>query len=229
MTGTFFSDFGTSISEIGRLAIIVTAAVCLVSAGVDIAAWMNGGSLPFLAFIFLALVPAYVGAIYLAIMSILSRSPTMAGYLRFLGATVLTFAPIGIAVGAHFVLGEQGVPIIVVMVILGLMAIVILPAWPVAQALSPAPLSPLRVFKATKGHRWGLVIGTSAVSAFNKFDMDVAAAGSVIEAFLRGLGATGIGTISAAVLAAFTATAFRFAIRNDPGLYGVEHSSVVQS
>jgi hypothetical protein len=116
----------------------------------------------------------------LAVMSILSRPPMMAGYLCFLGATVLTFAPIGIAIGIHFGLGEQGSPIIVIMVILELMAIVILPAWPVAQAISPVPLSPLHILKATKGHRWGLVRGTSVVSAFNKFDMDVAEADSTI-------------------------------------------------
>lgn len=229
MTGTFFSEFGTSISEIGRLALIVAAAVCLASAGIDIAAWMNGGSLPFFTFIFMALVPAYVGAIYLAITSILCRHPTVTGYLRFLGTTVLTFAPFGIAIGAYFSFGEQGVSIIVVMAILGLAAIWMLPAWPVAQALSPAPLSPLRVFKATKGHRWGLIIGTSVVSTFNKFDMDVAAAGSATEALLRGVGAAGIGTIAIAVVAAFTATAFRFAVRNDAGLHGTEHSSIAQS
>ena len=226
MTGTFFSDFGASISEVGRRSILVTAAVCLASAGVDVAAWMNGGSLPFFAFISAALIPAYVGAIYLGVMSILSLLPTMAGYLRFLCATVLTFAPIGIAIGAHFGLGEQGVPIIVIMAALGLMAIVILPAWPVAQALSSTPLSPLRVFMATKGHRWGLVIGTFAVSAFNKFDMDIPAASNATEALLRGLGAAGIGTISAAVLGAFTATAFRFAVRNDSSLRGTGRSHV---
>lgn len=227
--GTFFSEFGTSISEVGRLALIIAAAICLASAGVDVAIWVNGGSLPFTAFIFMALIPAYVGAIYLATLSILCRNPTATGYLRFLAATAMTVAPFGIAIGAYFSLGEQGGPISVVMAILGLTAIWMLPAWPIAQALSTTPLSPWRVFKATSGHRWGLIIGASAVSAFNKFDMDIAKASSTAEALLRGVGEAGIGTIAIAVLAAFTATAFRFALRNDPGLYGTEHSRTAKS
>lgn len=226
MMGTFFSEFGTAIGENGRFAMIVIAAVCLASAGIDIATWVNGGSLPFLSFYLVAIIPAYIGAIYLATLSILCRQPTLTGYLRFLGATVLTLTPFGVAIGSYLILGEQGVPILVVMVILGLAAVWMLPAWLTAQSISPVPLSPLRVLSATKGHRWGLIVGTSCVSAFNKFDMDVAAAGSGAEALLRGIGEAAIGTIAAATLAALTATAFRFAVRNDPGLDGTEHQRI---
>lgn len=218
----FFSDFTASATEISRSALIMIVVVCFASTGADIAAWAWGKSLPFLPLTFAAFVPAYVGAIYLAVMSILSRWSTFPGYLRFLATTVLTFAPFGIAVGAYYATPDQAVPIIVVIVIIGIIAIIMLPAWPAAQALCPAALSPLRVLKATKGHRWGLILGTSAVSAINKIDMKVAEAGSANEAILGALVAAALGIISTVLLAVLTAMAFRYAVRNDPDLYGSE-------
>lgn len=108
-------------------------ALCLASTVTDVAARGWGGPLPFLPLTFAAFVPAYVGAIYLAVISILSRRCTVPGYLRFLASTVLTFAPIGVAVGAYYAIPDQAVPIIVVMVVLALIAIIMLSAWPAAQ------------------------------------------------------------------------------------------------
>ncbi len=110
---------------------------------------------------------------YLLTLEMIMRAPSVAGFIRFLAVNVILFVPLTISIGSAWVLPPLvGKPVSAVILIAGLFVsvavLLIFRAWPVAQALCSNLVSPLEVFRATKGHRWSLIWVPGIVGGIDK-------------------------------------------------------------
>jgi hypothetical protein len=197
-------------------------------ASTDVVEWWQGGELGPVAWGYAGLqILMIFGTIYLAASDIMGRRPSFLGFLRFITATVILLLPIAATFGVLLLfksLMSEGVRLAIFLIGLfsGLAFITLLPAWPLAQAAQATFVSPLSVFRATRGHRGGLIFISFALGAINKADFipKMQPANSVGEVVLIATGQTLMSLISIALTAIIAATALQFATRNDASLDG---------
>jgi hypothetical protein len=106
----------------------------------------------------------------------------------------------------------------------GVVLVVMLPAWPIEQSQSARFISPLRALEATKGHRIYLFILTGLASSVDRLVPTLTAIhnpSQVVLSLAENTVANAFGNLFAAGVAA---SAFMFAIKNDPLLAGEELS-----
>ncbi len=79
-------------------------------------------------------------------------------------------------------------------------------------------VSPFLVFRATRGHRWGLAIMTMIASAAGKSVPGLETADEFGRAVLLGVGNVLVDLFGFAIVTSSTATAWIFAAANNPAL-----------
>ncbi len=155
-------------------------------------------------------------------MGILQRRVVLSEFLRFASVFVITTIPI-LAVGAiapAAASNDRYIALLLFAGVTGLMLMVLLPAWPVIAAVVPKTVSPIRVFRATSGHRWGLVCTAVIGSVGNRLTPDIhTATDGGKAAFICQLGAL-LTVYSLAIAIGTAATAWQFAAKNDESLMG---------
>jgi hypothetical protein len=210
---------------IPRSARLMMIAVAVISAFFDVAYWAEGWK-PWPAG-FLLLVPSALGIStveYLGIVGVLRARPSLVAYIRFACTSALVLLPAVLAISVLFAAPAVGrstaLLAFIIGILVGLVFIVFLPAWPVAQAFSSSVVMPTKIFRATSGFRWGLVGAVILLSAFNRQDLipPVDHAKDIAHASAYAAGEAIISTLSMMYTAAVAATAFLFACRNE-GLY----------
>jgi hypothetical protein len=209
-------------------------AVAVVSALADVVYWAEGWK-PWPAGLLL-LIPsalAISGVEYLGIVGVLRARPSVVAYIRFAFTSALMLLPALLAILVLFASPAVGrsaaLLTFVIGIIVGLVVIAFLPAWPVAQAFSSSVVMPTKIFKATSGFRWGLIGAVILLSAFNRQDLipPVDHAKDIAHASAYAAGEAVISTLSMMYTAAVAATAFLFACRNDADLYPPDTSGDV--
>lgn len=162
---------------------------------------------------------AWLAATYGGITAIIARPASLAGSLRFfLTAMVLGVPFLAFFVGTLLLVGKPGGQLMIIALLLWMPVLLIMPAWPVAAALSPGFVSPLRLFRATRGHRRGLVLAGFLASAPSKMVSDLGPAATSGVAGFHWLLDTGASVLTLALATSTAATAWRYAVSNDPGL-----------
>jgi hypothetical protein len=162
----------------------------------------------------------WVAALYAGAMAILAHRASWAGGARYMGAQLLIVVP---AIAALRLIVQEGQSpgltlLSLVVLLLAVPSALLLPAWPLAVSLSAGAPSPLRVFRATKGHRWGLIgAAILATAPFRTMPdiMTTTDSGTASFYFLLGSALSAFNLIIATGTAA---TAWQFTIRNDPAL-----------
>jgi hypothetical protein len=199
---------------------------------VDVAYWAKGWKLwPAGLLLFVPYATAVSGVEYLGITGVLRSRPSVAAYIRFACTSLLVVLPAMLGLGALFaapVIGRfTALLAFGVGVVVAIAVIAFLPAWPVAQSFSSSLVTPVKVFKATQGFRWGLLGAAILLSVFNRQDLipAVAKATDFSHAFAYAAGEAGINSLSMMYTAAVAATAFIFACRNDKDLYPASDGS----
>ncbi|MXP29603.1 hypothetical protein GRI58_12325 [Porphyrobacter algicida] len=102
-----------------------------------------------------------------------------------------------------------------------------LSGWPLAQTVGQGLVSPLRVLKASKGHRWGLFAASYLSTAINKIFPATDTAKSFKQAMLLGVGNGAVTAASLLILAIVASTAWKFACQNDPTLCEESNTCIV--
>jgi hypothetical protein len=162
---------------------------------------------------------AWAAATYTGLTAIIARPTSVSGGLRFLGAEMLLWVPfVATLVGMLLLEGEPGAMVLAGTIILLLPVMMLLPAWPVAVSVSRNIVSPLRVFRATKGHRWGLVMASIVASAPNRLTPDFATATDGGVAGFYWLLDAALTVFTLIMATSTTATAWQYAVRNDEGV-----------
>lgn len=223
---SLFQSATASWQKVPRPAWILALLSGALSASVDVAFWASGREIGWIYAAPLVLLAAiWLAAIYLGAIGIVGRAPTGKGYLTFLISSLVLLLPIALAIAVP-ILGKpvltEGVrvSILVIGLLVGLAMISLLPAWPLAQAIAGRFIPPSQVFRATKGHRWSLVFISFALSGISnsKLIPEMSKASNIGEAILIGLGDTLMGLAVLGLTASIAATAWLFALRNDPTL-----------
>ena len=215
-----------NIAKIPRIALAAILGTAIVLALVDVGCWSENWK-PGLAE--LPLIIPYAAAVsaveYLAVVSIIGVKPTISSYGRFVITALLVISPLIVSVGLLFtapVIGRGlALTAFFVLAAAGFLIAAWLPAWPAAQSISATLINPVRIFKATRGHRWGLIGMALVLSAINRQKLipDVDKAGDLAHAFAYAAGEAGTNAISMIYTAAVAATAYAFTCRNDEDLY----------
>ena len=226
--GTLFEEAFANWNKIPgsawRLALL---AACL-SASIDVTFWARGGHLSWMvAVAYLPISVLWTAAAYVGTLGIAHRPVSVGGYFRFLASYVAILIPLiaaivfpllaGGDVSRNVRYGVFGIGLLV-----GLLIVSLLPAWLVAQSLSARLISPLKIVRATRGHRWSLIGLSLFVSALGdaKLFGDIRKAGNVGDALLAEGGSVLQSLLTFAVAASVAATAWHAAARAEPDLGG---------
>jgi hypothetical protein len=223
---SFTTSIAQSVAKIPRPALASMFAVSVVMALVDVAFWAEGWKpWPTGLWILAPEVLAISGVEYLGIVGVLGIKPSLQAYVRFACTSALLVLPVLLAIAVLFATpiigGGSALLTFGAGVLAGIAIIAFLPAWPIAQSVSSSIVTPMKVFRATRGFRWGLVGAAILLSVFNRQDLVPAVdkAPDLSHAFAYAAGEAGMSTLSMAYTAAVAATAFIFACRNDEDLY----------
>lgn len=214
-------EFGT----VPRRGLFCVAIVAVLTVSTDLFYWTNGSKFSDLHYAILGILifPWFV-AIYAVAMSMIERSLSVFGLFRFTAINIVTMAPILTCLAVLIYAARNGSQdgltslIVIVLLLIGLLFVAFLPAWPIAQAVSTRFVNPMRIVKATKGYRWSLILVFFTTSSVNKFAPSISSASNVGEAI-------GLASIDAIVTAATTlltasieVTAWKFASKRDASL-----------
>lgn len=138
---------------------------------------------------------------------------------------IAVFLPI--IVGATVILAflpsenkETVVSISLVFFGIGLLVVTFFPAFPLAQAVSTTAISPISIWRATKGHRWSLILITFATSSINKIVPATSKATNIGEAYLFAASNGLVGMFTGVLATCLGVTAWRYVVRNDRMLTG---------
>ncbi|AYJ85908.1 hypothetical protein D3Y57_07890 [Sphingomonas paeninsulae] len=163
-----------------------------------------------------------LATVYVVAMMIAEAPLSWLGGIRFLGIMALCVSiPLGLLFGGLLLLRTGGGITAVILglsLLAALIAIPLLSAWPVTQALSGVFVSPVRILRSTKGYRWGLFTASYASTVLNKILPATDTAKSGGQAIILAIGNGAISCISLLLLASIAATAWKFAIRQDATL-----------
>jgi hypothetical protein len=149
-------------------------------------------------------------------------------WLWLAGSTLALVSVLGITIGAAYglklALGTSvSAPALILLACISLLALMFFPAWPVAQMRTGRLINPWRIFRATKGYRWGLVLAFFVPGPVDKIAPPIGASTSVPDALFRFILDGLIGTVVMLVMCSIAATAWRFACLRDPTLQVRRH------
>lgn len=215
-----------NLARIPRDAWLVGLLACGVSASSDIALWLNGEE-PNWTWVapILVLAAVWLAAVYICAVGIARRSASLWGYSRFALTSVATVAPLiltlGLLVFAKPYLSEDArLWLLLTGVVIGFLFASLLAGWPMTQSTSSVFVSPLRVFRATRGHRGSLIFLGFAAGGIGRADMvpDISSANNFGEAVLIALADGLVGLLVLGLTAAIASAAWQFIIHADPSL-----------
>lgn len=223
---SFTNAIFQNVRQIPRSVIAAMFALAVIFALVDVGYWAEGWK-PWPTGLLLLFPYALALSVveYLGITGVLRTTPSMSAYIRFACTSALLILPVILSFGILFAAPIIGKPtaflVFGVGVIAGIGIIAFLPAWPVAQAFSPSIVTPTKIFRASRGFRWGLIGAAILLSVFNRQDLVPAVdkAADLSHALAYAAGEAGMSTLSMAYTVAVAAAAFVFACRNDEGLH----------
>lgn len=226
MRGDVFQQAMSNLRCIPREGWLFALNACGVSAAFDVLYWAAGEnfSLPWAAPI-AATALVSMAAVYVCAVGIVGWRPTWRGYLRFALATIALALPLGLAllalIGAKDALSVGGrVALLLTGLLITFTLESLLIAWPMAQSLASAFVSPFRVFKATRGYRWLLIFLAFAATGIDNADIvpKMSMAATASQALVVAVGRAAIEMLAIGFAAAVTAAGWQFAVRDDPSL-----------
>jgi hypothetical protein len=225
MTGDFyaFEQAIANVSRIPRNAWLVVLLASGLSALNDLAFWMSGYELNWTwAGPFVALAAVGLAGVYLSTVGIVGKAPTVRGYMRFGLTSIATVLPIGLTIALAILWKpylSEGARVLALLFGLASSFILasLLVGWPMAQSVSAGLVSPIRIMKATQGHRWSLVLLGFLGASIEGSELvpDISQASNVGEATLIAIADGCIRLFVLGLTAAIAATAWQFAARRD--------------
>ena len=200
------------------------AATSGISALFDILLWLSGEELGPAGYAGLGVTCLiWLLGTYAASMSMTADRLSINGYLWFLFTTLVLLIP-GMA-GFGLILSmpsgwDRGTTfgVFLILLLVTVAALTFLPSWPILQARAQFGVAPLRVLKATKGHRWSLIVIMFAGSGINRIVPSMSDANDIGTAVLLACGNFVVNCATLMLTASAAVTAWRYAIREDPGL-----------
>jgi len=159
-------------------------------------------------------------AVYLIVCD-LKRDVTrrVMGWLWLTGSTIALYTPFAVAFAPAYALdGHPFTGAFLLLAIAALPIIALLPAWPAVQMRAERLTSPLRVFRATKGYRWGLALSFFFPGSLAKAIPPTDAASTLSGALVRFAGHGLLDTFLTLVAGGIAVTAWQFACERDPSL-----------
>jgi hypothetical protein len=223
------SVFEQAFSNVGRIpreAWLAGLFACGLSASSDLVFWTTGAKLGW-AWVapFLLLTATWLAGVYVGALGIVGRQTSLRGYGRFALTSVATVVPLGLTL-ALAILGKpyltQGARISALLV--GLVATFVvaslLAGWPVAQSLSVEFVSPIRVLRATRGHRGSLIFVGFVATGLGNSDLvpSIAKASNIGEAAFIAVANGFLSLLFFGLTAAIATAAWQFAARQDDAL-----------
>lgn len=222
----FFAEVFHEVQTLPLKGFAIAAVFGLISATIDLLARNIYGHISASEFLFLSLIVIfYVISVYLIAMMLIKNPASWLGGLRFLATMLVSIGlPLGMLFGGLWLMrGDNGgfaTAILLAAAFVGLFGVPLLSGWPATQAQSSRLVSPMKIFRATKGYRWGLFVASYASTAINKIIPATDTAKSDGQAIVLAIGNGAVSCASVVLLAAMAATAWKFAIRADPQLAG---------
>jgi hypothetical protein len=221
-----FEQAFENLGRIPREAWLVALFACGLSASSDLAYWMTGAALSWTWVTpFLILTAIWLAAVYVSALGILGRQTSFAGYARFAVTSIAAMAPLGLTFAAAIAAkpySTEGVRVSMLLtgMVVSFVLMSLLAGWPVAQSLASQVVSPIRVFRATRGHRRSLLFVGFAAAAIGRSDLipDIAKASNIGEASLIAIADGAINLLVLGVTAGIAAAAWQFAVREDDAL-----------
>jgi len=139
----------------------------------DLFVWTQQDDIPLLADVVLgALILGWFSACYASSMLMMKTRTSASGFGKFLATWVMMTTPSLLAAALIILAFEwSNTPAYVaggLMIIAGFVVLVLLPGWPIVQALSPSLIRPLQALRATRGYRWGLTLTAFLSSTLNR-------------------------------------------------------------
>lgn len=166
----------------------------------------------------------WLAAAYVTTMTMVEKRSTVVGFLKFTAITILTFMPILSSLTVLVYASRAGlhdgltISTVIALLLIGLLFLAFLPAWPIAQAISTHFVSPMQIVKATKGYRWSLILVFFAASGVNKLVPDMSSATNAGEAIALVFCGTVVAAATLVLTASIAVTAWKFAVRRDATL-----------
>lgn len=226
---TFLSDAFGEFAGLSNREFLLFALFAIVSALTEILHWSLGTTrvTPYDYAGIAVAAAAWLAVTYVSSMSLVGRQSNLASFSRFAVTSLVVLAPVvaGVVVFAALVPGPYenlGLGVGFSLLLIGMIVLTLLPALPVAQALSIKFVSPLRLARRTKGHRWQLLLALFVSGSINRLSPDTSAARDYWDAILSALGSGLMTSITSLIAMSIGVTAWRYAVRNDPSLYGDE-------
>jgi hypothetical protein len=173
-SATLFQEVIRRSSMASKWSVAIAVAVGISEAVPDALQWFPNPSLeaPYVATAAVT-VAIWISIQYPITLNMIKRRASIGGLLRYTAANLALFLPVGIGIGSAFALpalvGKAvSSTILITGLFTSLVAVLLLRAWPIEQALSSTLVSPIKALKATKGHRWALILISSTMGGVDK-------------------------------------------------------------
>jgi hypothetical protein len=227
--GSTFQDFFTQtmgeLCTVPKRGLIYVTVAGVLSAITDIFHWGSGAKFSnfYYAPLGVAILP-WLAAAYATTMTMVEKPSSVVGFIKFTTVTIVTFMPILSSLAVLIYAARAGlhngfiISTVLTLLLIGLLFVAFLPAWPIAQAISARFVSPMRIVKATKGHRWSLILVMFAASSVNKLVPSMSSATNIGEAIALALFGAVVGAATLVLTASIAVTAWKFAVRRDASL-----------
>ncbi|MEG8223650.1 hypothetical protein OSJ57_24060 [Sphingomonas sp. HH69] len=227
--GSTFQNFLTqTMGEFGTVpkrGLIYVSIAGALSAVTDLVHWGTGTKFSDLDYALLGVVIlAWLAAAYVTTMTMVEKRSTVVGFVKFAAITILTFVPILSSLTVLIYASRAGlhdgltISTVITLLLIGLLFLAFLPAWPIAQAIATHFVSPMQIVKATKGYRWSLILVFFAASGVNKLVPDMSSATNAGEAIALALCGAVVAAATLVLTASIAVTAWNFAVRRDATL-----------
>lgn len=221
-----FEEAFANLGRIPRDAWLFALFACGLSASSDLAFWTTGETLTWMWIApLLILAASSLAGVYVCALGILRRQTSFRGYARFAVTSVGTIVPMGLTLalaifGKPYLSNGARISMLLAGLALGFVLASLLAGWPVAQSLSAEFVSPLRVLRATRGHRGSLIFVGFAAAGMGRSNLvpDIAKANNLGEAALIALADGFLGLLFLGLTAAIATAAWQFAARQDDAL-----------
>lgn len=227
--GSTFQDFFTqTMGEFGTVpkrGLIYVAVASALSGITDLVDWNGGTGFSNLDYTLEGIVILlWLTAAYVTTMTMVEKPSSVVGFVKFTGVTIFTFAPILSSLAVLTYNSRAGVhdgltiSTVLALLLIGLLFVAFLPAYPIAQAISSRFVSPMQIVRATRGYRWSLILVFFAASSVNKLMPSMSSATNVGEAIALALCGAVVAAATLVLTASIAVTAWKFAVRRDAGL-----------
>jgi len=225
-TDSLFQHVWMTFGAAPRVALIFAAAGGFVSAAIDLILWFTGTKQAITTSIGVAVsVAVVVVAQYAISMTMAERQLSVLGFSRYAATGVALFLPAALAFCTAWVLpGLIGKSlsgsIFLCLLPIGLAFILLLPAWPVAQAASSRIVSPWRVFRAASGQWWSFLLLATATGGLGKWVPPLSTAQDAPNAAMLAALHGAVNVALDLLFASIAVSSWQLACRKDSGLTG---------